>query len=256
MDDGPQQRSLRRSALLNASLRRSGASPDVVDGLGAGGDSKLPLGVEPEAGSPDWAHRCRVPSVRIVPGKDRWLTLHALGLPRPRTPDGWPMPFAGKDPDDPCATERYLEIMCGRKRLCQVCGLGVGPDAAYVIRRPGHQYASLGEETVPWVEGRAPLHLGCLRFSARYCPELIRQFRQGVAHVVREPSGARYHVLDSVMLDTREYIGFIEPVWPYEAARDSGVTSDVVLRRLDDAAAVNARATATLFPRLALRRAE
>jgi hypothetical protein len=30
--------------------------------------------------------------------------LHTLGMPRPRTPDGWPVPFAGKDVEDPCAT--------------------------------------------------------------------------------------------------------------------------------------------------------
>lgn len=165
------------------------------------------------------------------------------------------MPFAGKDPADPCATERELEIMCGRERRCQVCGIGVGPGTGYVVRRPGHQYVSPGEGSAPWAEGRAPLHLGCLRFSVRYCPELIRQFRQGVAQVVREPPDARYHVLDGVMLDSREYVSFVEPVWHIEVARDSGTAPDMALRQLESAAATNARATVTLFPRLALRRA-
>jgi hypothetical protein len=100
------------------------------------------------------------------------------------------------------------------------------------------------------VEGRALLHLTCLRFSTRYCPELIRQLGQGVAHVVREPDESSYTVIDGMMLDTSEYLGFIEPVWHLEVARDSGSAGDA-LRQLKQAAAANTKATAILFPRLA-----
>lgn len=253
MEDSPQQRAARRSALLNADRRGSEAKTHLFEQLAFASDSKLPLGREPGTGSPDWAHRCGTQVARLVPNRGHPLTLHALGLPRPRTPAGWPMPFAGRDPADPCATDRELEMMCGRERRCQVCGLGIAPETAYVIRRPGHQYASLSEGMAPWVEGRAALHLGCLRFSLRYCPELIRQVRQGVAHVLRESSGARYRVLDGAMIDTCAYIGFVEPVWQFEVARDSEAASLVVLRQLENAASLNARATATLFPQLARR---
>ncbi len=239
MEDSPHQRAIWRSARLNAASRQP---PDVP--------AKLPLGREPSTGSADWAHRCRVPTARLVPG-DADPRLHALGLPRPRTADGWPMPFAGEDPDDPCATERDLEILCCREGRCQVCGLGIPPGTGFAVHRPGHRFASLVEGVAPWVEGRAALHLRCLRFSIRYCPELIRQFRQGVAHVVSEPSSGHHKVLDGVMLDTHDYVGFVEPVWHLESARDSPGTSDAALGRLEDAAAVNARATETLFPRLA-----
>ncbi|MBO0801489.1 MAG: hypothetical protein J2P25_00220 [Nocardiopsaceae bacterium] len=104
---------------------------------------------------------------------------------------------------------------------------------------------------VPWVEGRSLLHLACLRFSMSYCPEIIRQLWQGVAHVVKEPSECDYAVIDGVMLDTREYQDFIVPVWGLEAARDTGGDTEAILRALDQAAALNARATAVIFPRLA-----
>ncbi|MGH4015106.1 MAG: hypothetical protein ACRDSL_14530 [Pseudonocardiaceae bacterium] len=162
------------------------------------------------------------------------------------------MPFAGKDPSDPCATEREMESMCSRERRCQLCALGID-GVAYVVRRPGHHYDFLSGGAVPWVEGRAPLHLSCFRFSIRYCPELIRQLRQGVAHVVCEPPGTPYRVMDGAMLDTREYLGFIEPVWHLEFAPDAGLASDATLRELEAAAMTNATATATLFPKLAPR---
>jgi hypothetical protein len=53
------------------------------------------------------------------------------------------------------------------------------------------------------------------------------------------------------MLDTREYISFIEPVWHLEVARDSGADPSAALRQLKQAAAANAKATAVMFPRLA-----
>lgn len=127
MEDSPHQRAIWRSALLNAASRQP---PDVP--------AKLPLGREPNKGSTDWAHRCRVPTARLVPS-DADPRLHALGLPRPRTADGWPMPFAGKDPDDPCATERDLEILCSQEGRCQVCGLGIPPGTGFAVRRPGHR---------------------------------------------------------------------------------------------------------------------
>lgn len=247
---------MRRSALLNATCYMSDARWEGINSPAAVGRSKLPIGQEPGARSPDWAHRCGVQAARLVPQRGRQLTLHTVGLPRPRTAAGWPVPFAGKNPSDPCATERDLEIRCSRERRCQLCGLGIAAGTAYAVRRPGHHYVSLNGETVPWLEGRAPLHLGCLRFSVRYCPELIRQLRQGVANVLREPSGAYYVVSDGVMLDTREYIGFIEPVWHLESIRDSGAAPDAVLRQLEGAATTNARATAILFPRLARKQAQ
>jgi len=103
--DSPQQRALRRSALLNASQRRLSEGPGVVGPMVVAGESKLPLGHEPDPRSSDWAHRCRVPTARLVPNRDRPVALQSLGLPRPRTLDGWPMPFTGKDPADPCVTE-------------------------------------------------------------------------------------------------------------------------------------------------------
>ncbi|MGH3938738.1 MAG: hypothetical protein ACRDTG_08885 [Pseudonocardiaceae bacterium] len=148
-------------------------------------------------------------------------------------------------------TERDLEVLCSRERRCQVCGLGIPPGTGFAVRRPGHRFTSLVEGVAPWVEGRAALHLRCLRLSIRYCPELIRQFRQGVAHVVREPADGRHHVLDGVMLDTRDYVGFVAPVWNLERVRDSPGTSDAAQWQLHAAAAVNAKATETLFPRLA-----
>lgn len=160
------------------------------------------------------------------------------------------MPFAGKDARDPCATEVRLEMLCSQSRWCQVCGLQVPPGAGYAMRRPQHQYVSGSGLAVPWVEGRSLLHLACLRFSMRYCPEIIRQLWQGVAHVVREADKCTYTVVDGVMLDTREYRDFILPVWELEAARDAGKSTDTIRERLDQASAVNAKATTVLFPRL------
>lgn len=239
MEDSPHQRAICRSARLNAATYQPSGVP-----------AKLPLGREPSIGSADWDHRCRVPTARLVPGEAD-LRLHVFGLPRPWTADGWPMPFAGKDPDDPCATECDLEILCSRECRCQVCGLRIPPGTGFAVHRPGHRFASLAKGVAPWVEGRAALHLRCLRLSIRYCPELIRQFRQGVAHVVSEPANGHRDVLDGVMLDTRDYVGFVEPVWHLESVRDSPGKSDTVHRQLETAAAVNARATETLFPALA-----
>ncbi len=84
----------------------------------------------------------------------------------------------------------------------------------------------------------------------RYYPQLVRQLRQGVAHVVREPDEASYTVVDGMMLDTSEYLGFIKPVRHLEVARDSGLAGEP-LRQLKQAAAANAKASAILFPRLA-----
>jgi hypothetical protein len=85
----------------------------------------------------------------------------------------------------------------------------------------------------------------------RYCPEIIRQLWQGVAHVVKEPGKCDYTVVDGVMLDTREYEDFIVPVWKLEAARDTGRATEAMLHRLHQAAILNARATTAIFPRLA-----
>ena len=244
MTDSPWERAQRRSAILSA--RRPSDASDGQDGQGRT-TPKLPLGHEPAPGSADWGHRCGVLVARLRPPGDRPLTLHEAGMPRPRTPDGWPVPFAGKDAANPCATELGLELLCCRSQCCQLCGLALPSGSGYAVRRPGQEYVSRSGVTVPWVEGRAMLHLACLRFSMRYCPELVRQLRQGVAHVVREPTGASYTALDGVMLDTREYLGFIEPVWHLEVARDSEAAVES-LRQLKQAAAMNARATAVLFP--------
>lgn len=241
--DGPWPRAIRRSSALRA------AQPH--DAMIINPAPKLPLGQEPASVSPDWAHRCRVRAARLVPARNRLLTLHAVGMPRPRTPEGWPMPFAGKDAADPCATEVCLEAVCSQSRWCQVCGLPVSSGAGYAMRRPQHQYVSDSGTAVPWVEGRSLLHLACLRFSMRYCPEIIRQLWQGVAYVVREPGECDYTVIDGVMLDTREYEDFIVPVWKLEAARDTGRDTEAMLHMLDQAAALNARATAVIFPCLA-----
>jgi hypothetical protein len=240
--DGPWARAERRSSILNATRMNSVSGEPAVP--------KLPLGREPGEGSADWAHRCGVLVARLVPAAGRDLTLHTVGMPRPRTSDGWPMPFAGKDIKDPCATDVALEILCCQSRRCQLCGLAVKAGTGYAVRRPGHRYQTATGMVVPWVEGRALLHLACLRFSVRYCPELVRQVRQGVAHVVREPAGHGYSVVDGMMPDTREYMHFIEPVWHLEATRDSGEVSGGLLDRLRQAAATNAKATAVLFPRL------
>lgn len=235
MEDSPYQHAIWRSARLNAANSPLSRVP-----------ARLPLGCEPSIGSRDWEHRCRVSTARLIPGGDP--PLHVLGLPRPRTTGGWPMPFAATDPDNPCTTARELEILCSREGRCQVCGLEIPPGTGFAVRRPGHWFTSLAGEVVPWVEGRAALHLRCLRLSIRHCPELIRQFRQGVAHVVRDSADRRHQVLDGAMLDTRDYVDFVEPVWHLENIRD---TSDALRRRLHAAAAVNAKATATLFPRQA-----
>lgn len=250
MAQSPQRRAVWRSERLNAGDRALALSLAMLD-PSATIDSKLPLGREPPAGSPDWAHRCHVQPSRLVPARDHPLRLHTLGLPRPKTVDGWPMPFAGKDPNDPCATERTLEVSCVRERRCQVCGLPIAPGESFAVRRPGHQHRGAGTDQVPWVEGRAALHFKCLRFSLGYCPELIRQVQQGVARVVREPSTGDYRVLDGTMLDTRRHDEFIEPVWPLEVVRDAGAGRQYASARLESAAAINARATGALFPRLA-----
>lgn len=153
MEDSPHQRAIRRSAWLNAASHQPLDAP-----------AKLPLGREPSKGPTDWAHRCHVLSAWLVPGGAN-PRLHALGLPRPRTTDGWPIPFAGKDPDDPCAD-----------------------------------------------------------------------------------------VLDGVMLDTRDYVGFIAPVWHRESTRDAPGPSDAVHRQLEAAAAVNAQSSRDPVSRLAGRR--
>lgn len=240
--DGPGPRAMRRSSILRAA--------HVRDSTATSPAPKLPLGREPASGSPDWAHRCPVREARLAPARGQLRTLHAVGMPRPRTIEGWPMPFAGKDTADPCATEVRLEVLCSRSRWCQVCGLPVPPGTGFALRRPGHQYISASGPVVPWVEGRSLLHLACLRFSMRYCPEIIRQLRQGAAHVVKEPGEDDYTVVDGAMLDTRGYEDFVVPVWQLEAARDAGQDSETVTDRLDQAAAINNKATAVIFPRL------
>ncbi len=167
----PHQRAIWRSALLNAA-RHAPASGTV----------KLPLGREPSAGSPDWAHGCRVPTARLVPVSGSDLLLHALGLPRPRTASGWPMPFAATDPDDPCATDRDVEILCSREGRCQVCGLSIPPGTGFAVRRPTHPFTSLAEGLAPWVEGRAALHqrlrrLRGARLASRKRPGLVENVR-------------------------------------------------------------------------------
>lgn len=253
MAQSPHRRAVWRSERLSAAVDRALALSLAMLDPSTTSESKLPLGQEPRVGSPDWAHRCRVPLGRLVAGGSCQLRLHTLGLPRPKTVDGWPMPFAGKDPNDPCATERMLEVLCARNRRCQVCGLPIAPGESFAVRRPGHHHPSTVVEPVPWVEGRAALHFKCLRFSLRYCPELIRQIWQGVAKVVREPRVGNYRVLDGVMLDTRRYVEFIEPVWPLEVVRDAGADPQHDSARLEITAAINARATEALFPRLARR---
>lgn len=241
--DGPWLRAMRRSSALRAAQQHDAMVRSPV--------RKFSVGQEPASGSPDWAHRCRTRAARLAPVGNRQLALHAVGMPRPRTPDGWPMPFTGKDAADPCATEVRLEVLCSQSRWCQVCGLPVSPGTGYAMRRPQHQYVSDSGMAVPWVEGRSLLHLACLRFSMRYCPEIIRQLWQGVAHVVKEPDECDYTVMDGVMLDTHEYADFIVPVWELETARDTGGDTETVRRLLDQAADLNARATTVLFPRLA-----
>lgn len=240
--DGPWPRAVQRSSALRAAQPHDATVTSPVP--------KLPLGQEPPPTSPDWTHRCRTRTARLAPTTRHPLTLHSAGMPRPRTPEGWPMPFAGKDAADPCATEVRLEMLCSQARWCQVCGLPVSPGSGYAMRRPQHQYVSTSGVTVPWVEGRSLLHLACLRFSMRYCPEIIRQLWQGVAHVVKEPDKCPYAVIDGAMLDTRGYVDFIVPVWDLEVARDAGVDADAALSRLNLAAAANAKATAVIFPRL------
>lgn len=249
---GPHECATRRSEQVNARDRAFEVRGCGARAAAAAASFKLPAGQEPSATSPDWAHRCRVQLGRLVPQECDRLILHVAGLPRPRTSEGWPMPFAGNDPSDPCATDRELECMCSRERRCQVCGVEI-TSIAYAIRRPGHQFLSRSGQAVPWVEGRASLHLACLRSTLRYCPEMIRQVRQGVAHVTREPKKGCQNVLDGAMLDTREYVAFIEPVWNLESAMDSGQAVNDELRQLERAARTNATATAALFPQLARR---
>lgn len=244
----PERRARERSARLNAVGRPRLTTLDEPAGDGA----KLPLGVEPPLGSPDWAHRCPVEAARLVPDPSRTVRLHALGVPRPVSKDGWPLPFAGEDLGDPCATERELEVLCARGRRCQGCGLEIPAGEAFAVMRPGHHYRLAAGEMVPWVEGRAAMHLRCLRFALRYCPELIRQLRQGVGKVVREPGGGDYRVVDGLMIDTRNYLPFIEPVWHLEALRDGGPDPEPVFR-LKCAARVNQAGAAILFPGLARR---
>lgn len=240
--DGPGPRAIRRSSILRDAHARDSTIASPLP--------KLPLGREPAPGSPDWAHRCLVREARLAPTGNQLRTLHVAGMPRPRTLEGWPMPFAGKDTADPCATEVRLEILCSRSRWCQVCGLPVSPGTGYAMRRPRHQYVSSSGSAVPWVEGRSLLHLGCLRFSMRYCPEIIRQLRQGVAHLVKEPGEDDYIVVDGAMLDTREYEDFVVPVWELEAARDAGKDAEAVTDSLGQAAVTNNRAATAIFPRL------
>lgn len=249
---GPHECATRRSEMINAHTRKSEVGGYSTRAAGATASFKLPAGQEPPAGSPDWANRCSIQPGRVVRQERHRLALHVAGLPRPRTSEGWPIPFAGNDPADPCATDRDLECLCSRERRCQVCGVAI-TSTAYAIRRPGHQFVSRTGESVPWVEGRASLHSVCLRFCLRYCPEMLRQVRQGVAHVTREPEEGHQNVLDGAMLDTREYVDFVEPVWPLEATRDSGRASNNELRQLERAAFTNAAAAAMLFPRLAQR---
>ena len=66
-------------------------------------------------------------------------------------------------------------------------------------------------------------------------------------------SGAGYNVVDGVMLDTSEYLCFIEPVWHLEVARDSGVAVKP-LRQLKQATAANVKAPRSCFPARGSRR--
>jgi hypothetical protein len=67
----------------------------------------------------------------------------------------------------------------------------------------------------------------------------------------KEPGECDYTVIDGVMPDIRDYEAFIVAVWRLEAARDTGRDTEAMLHMLDRAAALNAKATAVIFPRLA-----
>lgn len=96
--DGPWSRAVRRSSALWAAQPHDATITNPVP--------KLPLGQEPAPNSPDCAHRCHTRTARLAPDTSHQLTLHSVGMPRPRTSEGWPMPFAGKDAADPCALGR------------------------------------------------------------------------------------------------------------------------------------------------------
>ena len=207
---------------------------------------KLPLGAEPPPGSPDWGHRVVVRPAGLACRCDASPTvlLQHVGYPRPRTRYGWPLVYTGSDPDDPSATELAVELWCARERRCQVCGQRIEGGAAFAFRRHGHVYRS-GNRVVPWVEGRGLLDARCMRMSFRYCPEVIRQARQGIVEVCVEPSTAESRMVDETLIDTSNFLPVILPVWPLEVARDRG--DQAAALRLERAGAKNACARAWFF---------
>lgn len=205
---------------------------------------KLPLGEEPPPESVDWHNRVIVRPATLTPRPTQKPSLHAVGYPRPRTQDGWPLPYTGNDVYNPCATDLRLEERCARERFCQVCGQPIPAGSAFAILRLGHHHR-LAQGKLPWIEGRSLLDTHCLRLSLRWCPELIRQTRQGVADIREEPPETPSPIIEGRFLDPRRYRPLVVPVWPHELERDRG--APCAADWLAWAAGVNAKAAARLF---------
>ena len=89
-----------------------------------------------------------------------WLTV-PLGLPRPRTATGLPVPYIASSPDELGVTSpsrTLLSVLDGR---CQVCG-----------RRCEGDTVLLGRRRDRYVIDRCPLHPACWLLARRHCPFL------------------------------------------------------------------------------------
>ena len=92
--------------------------------------------------------------------RPEWLTVE-LGLPRPRTATGLPVPYIANSPTELGTTSPSRVMLCVADGRCQVCGRKcAGPTILLGRKRDRHAV------------DRCPLHPACYLLARRHCPFL------------------------------------------------------------------------------------
>lgn len=148
-------------------------------------------------------------TVRSVPGagypiprsRAEVLASAPRGFPRPVHPSGLPTPWIANQ-DDLSDANAFRRAVCVADRLCQVCGLELGPTTIVCWRK--------GDKVV--IDGAGIHPERCWPLARSQCPELVRLIAAGVLVSAQVPTDSLVDtILDSSMRHDGMPVGFLVP---------------------------------------------
>lgn len=123
------------------------------------------------------------------------------GFPRPVHPSGLPTPWIANQ-DDLSDANAFRRAVCVADRLCQVCGLELGPSAVVCWRK--------GDKVV--IDGAGIHPERCWPLARAQCPELVRLITAGVLESAQVPTDTLVDtILDASMRHDGMPVGYLVP---------------------------------------------